>query len=50
MATLLKRQKPIALSGVAWCPGGRMSANGASPSLQSSAASSAPPAESSAVS
>ena len=33
MAMLLNRQKPIARSGVAWWPGGRMSAKGTRPSL-----------------
>ena len=50
MAMLLNRQKPIALSGVAWWPGGRMAANDTRPSFHASVARSAPPAESSAIS
>ena len=50
MAMLSNRQKPIALSGVAWCPGGRMSANGTRPRSQSLVASTAPPTDSKAIS
>ncbi len=51
-ATLLKRQKPIARSGVAWCPGGRtrQKAFSARPASTSVTASTAAPAASSAAS
>jgi len=45
-AMLLKRQKPIAASGSAWCPGGRRPQNAmrASPPMSASTMAQAPPA------
>jgi len=47
MATLLKKQKPMALSRQAWWPGGRMAqkAFSNSPAITASVASKAAPAE-----
>jgi hypothetical protein len=49
---LLKRQKPIGRSGVAWCPGGRTKQNAEpiSPRSTASVAASVPPAARSAAS
>ena len=52
MATLLKKQKPMALSRQAWCPGGRTAqkAFSSSPASTASVASSAAPAATKAAS
>jgi hypothetical protein len=51
IATLLKRQKPIARAGVAWCPGGRTAQNArfASPRITMSVAFTTAPAARSAA-